>query len=580
MKNEYFIRWNMEDTTANEDSTPSATQKQDFSDLDLLKETTLYSANFITLENDVFLLDGTMDELPDSPTGLPFWSILSDENGEFERNPTLEFVFTKNHSSTGLILFFSKRKIPSTNETIIKCSWYDIGNNLLAEETSSIDLIAIYFEKKVVDFRKIVVEFIKIEPHQFAKVEGIKYGISVVFLEDVIQNGNLSQNLNPISDKIPINELTFSIVDENNEFNLANQNGLHKFVQKEQPIILTRTYNGNEYSEYFYLKSFDAKDSIVTITACNLIGLLDNKDYVNGEVYSNKLAGELLEDIFDTAGLLVWQYSIDDETYNTELRGTIKKTSCRNALREVLFACGSIFEIKKLVPGPFFRIIIKKQSKTVQSNFARSRKFSTVTEKAEYISDVSIAHNSYTLNTNVVQVLSATYPAGDNLIEFTEPVANLSTSVGTITEQSAYYCVLTLASESAIIITGNKYDSKEIVTTYSAPNLPSGETKKIKTFSASLSKLDMGMAKAKEIQEYYSQGLSITTRLPVEDESVGDWCVVENSNSDYADYVAGIESMSTDLRGFISTVNLRGYYQTFTESNYVGEFYAGEWGFL
>ena len=38
--------------------------------------------------------------------------------------------------------------------------------------------------------------------------------------------------------------------------------------------------------------------------------------------------------------------------------------------------------------------------------------------------------------------------------------------------------------------------------------------------------------------------------------------------------------MTTDLIGFVSTASGRGYYQEFTEANYCGEFYSGEWGFI
>ena len=69
-----------------------------------------------------------------------------------------------------------------------------------------------------------------------------------------------------------------------------------------------------------------------------------------------------------------------------------------------------------------------------------------------------------------VQILKASYKAGTHTIEFTNPVANLTVNIGTITEQHTYYCVLTLASDSDIIITGNKYDSQDIETTYFVRN--------------------------------------------------------------------------------------------------------------
>ena len=90
--------------------------------------------------------------------------------------------------------------------------------------------------------------------------------------------------------------------------------------------------------------------------------------------------------------------------------------------------------------------------------------------------------NNYVLNTTSVQILKASYKAGTHTIEFTNPVANLTVNIGTITSQHTYYCVLTLVADSDIIISGNKYDSQEIETTYSLVGNSKRRNSEIKKF--------------------------------------------------------------------------------------------------
>jgi len=90
----------------------------------------------------------------------------------------------------------------------------------------------------------------------------------------------------------------------------------------------------------------------------------------------------------------------------------------------------------------------------------------------------------------------------------------------------------------------------------------------------------MASERAQAILDYYQMGLSISARFVNDVEETGNFAIVENPNSSYGNYVAGIEKMTTNLIGFVTTASMRGYYQSFTENNYCGEFYCGEWGLI
>lgn len=91
----FEVIYDLKDTTALQDGIPSTMDNQDFAVENLLKDNTAFP-DYGTLEQNYFLLDGSMPELPDEPEGIPFWtSELSDSSGNFKKNRYLVFYFLK-----------------------------------------------------------------------------------------------------------------------------------------------------------------------------------------------------------------------------------------------------------------------------------------------------------------------------------------------------------------------------------------------------------------------------------------------------------------------------------------------------
>lgn len=568
MINQFYVQYNQFDTTALDDAAETTTSNQTFGNLALLKDKE-EPFKYMTLEEDFTVLDGSFSELPDVPADVVYWSnVMSDESGNFSTNPSMTINFDTNHSSVGLTLNFSE-----DYPTEMNIVWYNSTNQILSEKTFTVNALEYIAMNKVDNYRKIVITFTKASPYRYVKLWYIGYGKEYIFGEDIVKAGNLVQEVDPISDKITNDKMTIELMDKDNNFNLGNPDGLHTIFQRNQKLLPFRVKDGvtTQLGEW-YLNDFTVDKNTVKMSTVDKIGLLDNFNFETGEVYVNESAGLILQEIFATAGIT--NYQIDSETSNTLLSGTLKKQTCRKALREVLFACGSICETHSGM------VNIKKQSKVVQSTVTRDRKFSTVPTKNDYVSDISIKYTNYVLNTSTVEILKASYKAGTHRIEFSYPVDNLTVNTGTIVGQNAYYCILTLATDSDIIISGNKYDAQEVETTYSLPEIASGEIRKAKTFTATLVNSELAMTRAKEILDYYQMGLSISARFVNDVEETGNYAIIENVNSEYGNYIAGIEKMTTNLIGFVSNGTMRGYYQSFTEDNYCGEFYCGEWGLI
>jgi hypothetical protein len=569
MNNKFYVEYKQYDASAIADSTATSSSNVSFGNLALIKDN-YKPDDYMTLEEDFTLLDGSFSELPDSPTDVVFWSdLISDADGNFSTNPSLIISFGSNHSSVGLTLHFSD-EYPL--EMII--TWYTSTDQIITSETYVIDNSSFFVSKKVDNYKKIKIEFTKAMPYRFVKMWYVEYGRIFIIDETIVKSAQIVRECSPTSDKISVDSMSVVFMDKNNDFNLANGGGLHSTIQRNQVLEPYRVMdNGTPVKQgEFYIDKYDIVNNTVTFSCVDKIGLMDNVDFTHGQIYVNVSAGSILDATFLQSG--IDDYIIDSETSATLLSGTLKKQSCRKALREVLFACNSIMETHNGI------VTIKKQSKVTQSTVGRNRKFLTVNTKNEYVSDISISYTKYALNSAIVQILAQRYSAGTHTIYFATPVSALTTNVGTITEQSAYYCILTLSVESDIIISGKRYDSTEINTVYSVNEIPAGENKNVKNFTSTLTDGTIGSDKAKALLEYYQMGLSVNASFVLESEKTGNFAIIENPSKDYSDYIAGFEKMTIDCIGFKANSTLRGYYQQFTEEMYCGEFYCGEWGLI
>lgn len=572
MTNKTYIEYDQIDVTAVSDANYAITEYMPFSEPSAMETYGKYSrAKYATFEKNFTLLDGSFFKFPYDTAEIqyPFWSLhISDEDGLFSVNPTVTATFTIDHSSMGISIYFEE-----DYPLKAKVTFYNSSDIILSQEEYDINSLIFSTNNKVDDYRKVTIEFTKAKPFRFVKFYYIEYGRTVMFGEDVLKSATLTNDCDPTSDKLAISTLNFQICDRNDDYNLANPDGQHKTFQKNQALKLYREKDGikSNYGE-FYLKDFSFDNNIVSMNSIDIIGLLDKNEF-RGKIYTNTPAHVVLSDIMEDANVPGYISMVDEDIRITEINGILKKQSCRSALRELCFRLDCI------ITEPLH--FIEKQSKTVQSTIGRERKFSTQIENNEYVSDVSIKYQNYVLNSATVPIIQGHYLAGTHKIEFTYPVANLSTSAGVIITFETFYCVLYLASESDIIISGNKYDMQEVVVTYSDPYMKDGENKKSLIFNASLMNNEIALAKAKSILEYYQMGLGITTRFANDTEKVGNYAMIANSDANYSDFIAGIESTNTDLiGGWITTATARGYFQQFTDNAYCGEFYCGEDGVL
>lgn len=568
MKTEFFVEYNLYDTTALEDGEPSSGSNATFADIGLLKENQSVDI-YATLEHNFFLLDGSRVEFPDVPDDLAYFSAgQSGETGEFSQGQSITVQFTENHTSIGVTLHFLE-EYPLE----LKIEWYDLAAAKKEEETFYPDDIDYFCKKQVEEYGKIVITFVKTLPRHNVKLQYIEYGTTLIWGADAITSGKLTNDTDPISDKIKTDKLTFEFVDKDEEFNIGNASGLHKTFQKRQKMFPYEIVNGVKMPlGAFFLDSNSTTKNVSKLSAIDFKGMLSNTDFKDGQIYEGIKAGVIIDAIMETAG--IDDYAVDDETYNTLLYGTLKTQTCQKALREVLFACGSVVNTAMRN-----NLEIHKANRLISAKIERSRKFSTTLQTDHYVSDVNVKYTTWTLSDEVTQITKGTYGVGLHTIQLSNPAANMTTNIGTIIKQSPYYVELQIDTDARaeVVISGQKYIGEELAVLSSIENIKSGEVRSTKTYTGTLLDYEAAQRVADSILDYYQLQQIIQTRHISQGEKAGDWIEVENTLVGRGNFVACIESLSTDLTGgFLGTAKYRGYYKMLSDYYCTGEIYSGE----
>lgn len=558
----------LKDTTAIEDSEAYSTDMQEFSNLLLLKEN-IQQETYGTLEENFFILDGSRTEMVDMPTDITYWSeSLSDADGTFSEAPELVINFSENHTSCGLTFHFI-----DDYPLEVEITWFDIYGIVLTRKLFHIDSMVYFARNQVEDYAKLIIRFTKAKPYRYIKLKYLEYGTDLVMGEGgmPVKGASLIEEMDMISNQIAVNKLTYNLIDEDDDFNVGNIAGLHKVLQKGQKITAYEKVDGEDYVlGKFFLSDWKTSGNVTKISAVDYKGILDNTTFATGKVYEGELAGTVIDNIMSAAGIT--DYEVDANVRSVKLYGWMKRQTCRKALREVLFACGAVVDTSRS-----FLLKIYKPNRVSVVNVDRERKFKTTVSENDYISDVTVKYNSYTLDTEKKEVVKGDYEAGTYTVTISSPAAEMEINAGQILNQTADSVTFKLTEPGHVIITGYKYSKEELSVTASVESVQAGKTRKIKSFSGQLLNGAQAEKIAEEILEYYSLTLGIKIKYLNGGEKPGMWGEIQNNNRMYGNYVAGFEKLTTDLTGgFLSNAELRGYYKLVTDAYFTTELFSGE----
>lgn len=529
-----------------------------------------------TLELNQFVLDGSKTVMPAAPKDIAFWSEeKSGDDCKFTKNPTFTAVFKTNHSSAGVTLYFAD-DYPAE----VKVSYYSAAGSKLKSSVFYPDSKTYVCKEHVSNFRKVVIEFRKTRlPNRYIKLQYVLYGLYLQWQDDLIQSAAVHEEIDETGSTLAINTASISIVDENNDFDIGNEDGTWKAIQKTQEVTLTETKDGKEIpAGTYFLNEKAFQNNIASFELIDRIGLMDNYKFRDGERYDGELAGNILKAIFTAAG--VTKYEIEDEVANLTLSGCLKIMSCREALQMVCFAVGAVADCQRSDTIKVFM-----PNRYISSNVGTDRKFNGDTQISldEYVSGVSIEVSGYSPGTESSELYNDTLLVGENMIEFSNPVDPNSVSVtgGTLVKAKTNYAIIKMAKTGTCVISGKEYLETSVKYVKSVSQIDSGESENIKEFTGiTLYNMELIADRAESLLKYYLLRKKVGMRYLVNTEKVGDWVTIMDRSRNVSATL--IESQDIDLTGgYIATAECRGYSLVTSDFYFTGtELYAGQEGIV
>lgn len=557
---QFKLSYDFLDTSAKLDVTYTTSNNESFADLSLFQNADPVDyPKYMTFEHNFSHLDGSMAEFVKFPD-IPFYNTaMSDENGDFETPQVLHCSFTRNHSSSGLSFVFAEDQ-PVT----LKITWYDRTHVIIAGNEFTINKKEVEVAYPVENYMYIDIQFLKTLPQRNVKLLMIEYGNRYHFTEEDIIDASLVLEMDPISSKLPIDTLKFSIWDKDNKFNLGNGKGLHYYIQYSQELMPVEEVRGEDvYLGKYYINTYSSTENKVEFNCTSFLGLLDNITYYKGDVYTNgitalalfnSIIGDMDVDIFS-----VPTFELADDLKNVVLYGALKPQSFRSVLKELCFALSACIYHTYDPETKVETYHIKRKNNLSQGIIERQTKISTKATKKEYVNKVTVKYNTYTQKSSTSEITKGTYPAGDTLITFNSPYTSVTASAGTIIERGKFYCILRLAAETYVTLSGIGFESK---TENASAQLGTqdeaiGNLDSEKSFIAQLANYDLSLQIANNILSYYKYYIKLDIKHLYNNEKIQDTYTVQNPQPGYDAFVGNFEKINLDLvNGYVATSSL------------------------
>lgn len=562
------------DVTALSDASPSTDDNQSIGNIELFEAEHLQE-DYGTTELNQFVLSGEKSILPEAPEDIAFWSEeQSRDDCTFKSNPKLLIQFTSQHSSAGITLYFED-DYPAE----LMITWYTVSGIKLISKTFYPDSLVYVCDNPVQNYGKIEVEFIRTSyPKRYIKLQYILYGKYIVWDKDMIQSGKVQEDIDVTSATIPINKANISIVDVQNDFDIGNENGAWKSVQKTQEVTLSEYRNGDMIPiGAFYVDDFSFSKNIASFKLIDGVGLMDKYTFNDGRIYENETVGEILQAVFAAAGIT--KYSIADEVAEICLSGYLGIQTCRKALQRVCFACGAVVDDSRSDT-----IKVYKPDRYVSSTVGLNRKFNGNSKVAldKYVSGISIECKNYTLEEKTSDIYKGFLQADDTRITFSGPYLHdsVTATAGIIKAVKTNYMVIHMDIAGECVITGKKYANTAFIYQKNVTLLEAGETESLKSFSdCTIFNAELLPEVADNLLSYYALRQKVDMKYLENQEQVGNWINIESIGGKVSTTL--IESQRVDLSGgYIATAKCRGYSTLVTDPAYTGEIYAGERGLI
>jgi len=279
-----------------------------YSETDTLDYERIYGRTMATLELNRWTLDGAYDIYNPAKTYIDGFtsSLLSDANGEFDTAPTLFREFSAYHSMAGLTILFDSREVSCP--LLCNIIFYKDGEIVLNETIDHPNSVEVITTDPVESYDKIVISPTYMLPYHRFRVEEVYFGVIQRFTNKDIITLNRTHDVDPLSRRLPKEELNFTILDFEHRYDPDNPKGWYVYVEEKAPVQIAFGYELNDGTIEWLdpnLYLLDAKpmtnNARVNFTASSLLGSMTGTYYK--DTVGTKNLYDMAEAILIDAGL-------------------------------------------------------------------------------------------------------------------------------------------------------------------------------------------------------------------------------------------------------------------------------------
>lgn len=319
---------------------------------ELIDDNTEHAHAWGTLEDFQFLLNGTIQLMPDSAADIRqqqngFVSEeMSDAQGNI--NVTLTCSYTQQVSTVGRTLFFDQSydAVPS-DFTIV---YYRTGTEI-ARDTVSGNTAYMYTSKVAASrYDQMIITFTKTtRPYRRIHLTEDIPGVYAAYADKDIVSLNITQSVDIFSEELTVGEIDLTIQNITKQLDILNAEGLERYLQRRQPIEIRLNLVFPDDSvesilvAYWELSTWKSNKGALdaTFTIRDPIDKLAAGEYIKGVLPSSFVSFyDLAKDVLDDAG--VKEYKIDSELHNVYTKACLPIAEHKELLRMIAQATQSV----------------------------------------------------------------------------------------------------------------------------------------------------------------------------------------------------------------------------------------------
>lgn len=396
---------------------------------ELIDDVTWHPHAWGTLEDYQFLLDGTIQLMPDSVVDMQAQQngFVSEEMSDAQGNinVTLTCSYTQQVSTMGRMLFFDQSydAVPA-DFTII---YYRTGTEI-ARDTVSGNAAYMYTSKVAVSrYDQMIITFTKTtRPYRRIHLTEDVPGVYVTYADKDIVSLNITQSVDIFSEELTVGEIDLTIQNITKQLDILNAEGLERYLQRRQPIEIRLNLVFPDDSiesiliAYWELSTWKSNKGALdaTFTIRDPIDKLAAGEYIKGVLPSSFVSFyDLAKDVLDDAG--VKAYTIDSELHNVYTKACLPIAEHKELLRMIAQATQSV-----VIPEADGSIHVKYISPLIYG-------YNALTDGAFNKAD-SWALSNASLSTDYLYI-------GSNSVKMGAPTSSVAQTISGLTAGHTYY---------------------------------------------------------------------------------------------------------------------------------------------